>query len=129
MCGAGSREEVEEVVLAVASASTQLAKCDVVLLSEDDLRADGLEWKRTEGRTPVADLRETHVSLVSIDYLKLGSIARRVRTAIATDQIAQFRRQEVGELLLAALDEGRLQEEQVGSELNAALRRRRMMRE
>lgn len=127
-CDSGVENQVERVALAMAAAGNRIDKLDVVWIAEGDLAADGQSWEATDGRTPVAELRNRHVDLQRLDYVRLGNVARRVAAAIASEWCLRFSRRRVKMLLVAAVQRGDLDladlaervRDEVGSAVNTA---------
>lgn len=106
-CDAGTSGDVEEAVIAMVAAGDQLDKVDVVWLSDEELQADGLILKDTEGNTPVADLADRHVDVCGLDYGRIGTIAVHVVAAINSKRFRRLTKANVKKLLLTALQQGR----------------------
>ena len=107
-CPTGDRDELEEVALAIAAMGDRPSKLDLVWLKYVELQADGLVLKNTRGDTPVADLADMHVDVCKLDYVRLGTVARRVVAAIAEQRCCRFSATDVKQLLLAAIREKRI---------------------
>lgn len=108
-CHTETNGDVEEAVLAIAAARDRIDKLDIVWLVDDDLRADGQTLRNSDGRTPIKDLTDKHVDVCKLDYIRLGKVACRVVTAIEDNRWCRLRRTHVKELLLRAIEEGRVE--------------------
>lgn len=103
-CGSGSKSEIEEAVLAIAASADKVDKFDIVLLCSDRLENDGHTLEDTKGRTPVADLVDSHVDICKLDYYRLGLIANCVLDAVNDGQHQRFTKNEVQNLLINAVN-------------------------
>jgi len=105
-CGNAAAAEVERVALAMAAAGDRIDRLDLVWIAEEHLAADGQAYEDTDGLTPVAGLRNHHVDLHRLDYVRLGSVAKRVAAAIESERCVRFTRARVKRLLVAAVRRG-----------------------
>ena len=111
-CGDGKKHEVEDVVLAMASAGQRLDKIEVVWVADKVLRdAADQRLKSTNGRTPVADLVNQHVDLHGLDYGRLGATAKCIVAALAKDQYRVLSKKKVKNILIKAIEMKRLKPE------------------
>lgn len=108
-CGAASPEEINEAVLALAAGSERLDKIEVVWVSEEDLRTDGLTLAQTGGRTPVRSMVNQHVDVRELNYGRLGKVALRVLTAMGNGRCRRVAKNKVKGILAAAIATERLQ--------------------
>lgn len=120
-CGTGADDDVNEAALAIAAAGERLDKLDIVWLADGELRADGHNLKDTEGRTPLAGLSERHVDICKLDYVRLGRVAQRVVAAIEAQQWRRLTKARVKELLVAAVQQGRLMPNELADGLRAEI--------
>lgn len=107
-CGMGEQGEIEDAVLAIASAGERLDRVDIVWLTDDDLQADGQTLKNTDGRTPVIELVKRHVDICQLDHDRLGKIARRILTAIEENRYRRLSKKRVTNLLVDAIGQQRI---------------------
>ena len=125
-CGNAAVAEVECVALAMAAAGDRIDRLDLVWIAEENLAADGQAYEDTDGRTPVAGLRKHHVDLLRLDYVRLGSVAKRVASAIESERCVRLTRARVKRLLVAAVKRGDVTTaelaDRVGEEVGDALR-------
>ena len=124
-CGNGTRDEVEEVALALAAASNHVDKLEIVWLSDDSLNADGQEWDETKGRTPVTRLIRRHIDVYFLDYGRLGRIAHRIVAAMQESRYCRLTKKRVASLLATAVRQGEIElaqlEERVQEEVRKSL--------
>lgn len=110
---------VSEVALAIASTWQRKNRCITAWIEREDLTNAGIQLESSSGKTPVLDLRETHVDAIELDGKRLlviaDSIARAVRSTV---QVQQFTVAEVIEILAMGVNTGRLSLE----DLNGSLR-------
>ena len=122
-CGGATESEIEDAALAIAAAGQRIDKIDIVWLDYDILLNDGLEFRDTQGRTAVTDLAQLHVDLCKLDYIRLGRVAHRVRLAIGDQECGRINRPRVKQLLKVALDQGRIDEDQLSEHLQKEIER------
>lgn len=120
-CRTGADDDVREAALAIAAAGERLDKLDIVWLADSELRADGHTLKDTAGRTPVADLSERHVDICKLDYVRLGKVAQRVVAAIEDQRWRRLTKARVKELLVAAVQQGRIIPDELADGLRAGI--------
>ena len=116
-CGAGANEEIEDAALAIAVASERLDRLDIVWLADNELRTDGQSLKDTEGQTPIADLVDRHVDICRLDYSRLGKVAWRVVAAIEDERYRRLTKARVRQLLVTAVEKGRITPEKLADDL------------
>ena len=121
-CSIGEEAEVEEVALAIAAAGERIDKLDIVWFSDDELRADSQQWKKTDGRTPVAELVRRHVDVYRLDYVRLGKVASRIATAIKESRFRRLSKKRVTVLLATAVEQERVKLEDLDSRVHAEVR-------
>ena len=124
-CRSNSRENIEDVALAIAAAGNRVERLDLVWIADDKLQDDGQTWKDTDGRTPVRDLVKQHVDVYRLDCVRLGKIASRIATAIAADGHLRLTKTAVTKLLATAVKQERIDldrlEEKVKAEVQKLL--------
>lgn len=117
-----NKGDVAEIVLAVASVHKRLESVHLVLLDEDELKADGVELKRTRGKIKVEDLKLRHANLVRLDLVKLSAIATRVATQVCADaRCYEFTTGEVLAIVREAIGKGRVNKEDLQPAIANAL--------
>ena len=125
-CGNAAEAEVERVALTMAAAGDRIDRLDLVWIEEEHLAADGQAWQQTDGRTPVEESRSLHVDVIRLDYVRLGSVARRVANAIAGERCVRYTRGRVKKLLVDAVGRGDVAladlADRIGDEVADALR-------
>lgn len=124
----GEAADLAEVALAFASGRNRPDKVEFVLLARAALDRPGLRSARTPGETPVADLRGRHVDLLGLDLLRPVRLARLIAAEVRADRSHPFARRQIGELLAAARDDGRLAPADLDPRLLAELIERRFVR-
>ncbi len=121
-CSIGEEAEVEEVALAIAAAGERIDKLDIVWFSDDELRADSQQWKKTDGRTPVAELVRRHVDVYRLDYVRLGKVASRIATAIKESRFRRLSKKRVTDLLATAVEQERVKLDDLDSRVHTEVR-------
>lgn len=109
-------DDIAEAALAVASNFSEADTFDLILLSLDDLDHEGFCVTYTDGVTPIADLRGRHVD---IRDLTIGALYHIAMTYVfpnipCRSKCKRFRKGEVLRLLTNAVQQGRLNIEQLG---------------
>lgn len=113
--------EIEDVVLAIAAAGERLDRLAMVWVMENEFQADGQCLKESPGRTPVTDLVDRHVDICRLDCSRLGKVAQLVATAIESNQCHVFPKGRVKELLIEAVNKGRVAPEQLADRLRSEI--------
>ena len=105
-------EEAAEVTgraaLAMGAAAERLDRIDLVWLAEEELRGDGQAFRLSGGRTPVADLADSHVDLVRLDATRLVRLAQRVADAVAAGRALRISAPAMRKLLADAIANNRV---------------------
>ena len=109
-CGTGlaDEENIQAVVIAIASANPSWGKLDIVWLHVENLQQDAQMWECVEGESPIKDLNDRHIHAIQLNYGRLGNLAERIVNAINADQIRRFDKDEIVKLLGQAVNQGRL---------------------
>ena len=122
-CGDADAPELEDVVLALATAKDRLDKVDLAWVSNTQLEALDLEWEFSEGRTAVVGIKNLHVTLKGLDRPKRAAFARVVKTSIDQGRWKRYRKHNVREIVLRALNSGRFTHRDVDERLADELSR------
>jgi len=122
-CGDGDPTALDEAALAIAAGCERVDKLELVWFPDDQLRKDGQQLELTSGRTPVAELARRHVDATSLDYVRLGNIARHVADAIDLDRYRRLSKRRVTSLLVAAVHRGTLDVEALHPKVQDAVGR------
>ena len=107
-CPTDAVDGVEEAALAIAAAGERVDKLDIVWLDDQELQDDGQTLRNSEGRTPVTRLADLHVEVSRLDYVRLGSVARRIVAAIEANKYRRLTRRRVKELIAEAVEQGHI---------------------
>ena len=107
-CPSGTDVELEDVVLAIATAREKVEKVEIVWLDDEDLRTDGQTLINSDGRTPVAELVSQHVDVCYLDYNRLGKVAHRVVSAFDEGRFCRLTRARILVLLASAVRKSRV---------------------
>lgn len=117
-CELPPNDGIRAVVLALATGADRIDRMDLVWVEEDTFRANGIALNPSEGRTPVASLRDQHVDLIRLDLGRLTKVATLLAQALAQNQQRRFTRKEVIEIVVEAIRHDLLS----ASELDAKVR-------
>jgi hypothetical protein len=125
---APNRQDVAEIGLAVGCTLRIIETIDIVLLPQEELAAIGVEMKRSEGETPVQDLRSRHVDLVHLGLDRFAAIARMLAPRVRSDSVFIFRftKKELTGLILTAIAAKRVSKADLHQDLQKALDRAAM---
>ena len=107
-CPTDESKDIEEAALAIAAARQHVDKLEIVWLDREDLMADGQTMKQTRGHTSVLDLVFLHVDVSRLDNVRLGRVAHRVLAALESNRYHRLTRARVKELIVAAIEKGRI---------------------
>ena len=103
-----SETDIDEAVLAIVSGQDHLDTIDVVLMSPDYLKKQGIDYKRTNGSTPVDDLVEKHIDLSNLTYKSLGIVAYHIVDKINDQKVKRYTIRQLKEILNQAISQNRL---------------------
>jgi len=118
-CPTEAHSDIESTALAIAAAGQELDKMDIVWLPDIELLTDGQTLQDTDGRTPVADLVKRHMDICHLDYVRLGKVAERILAAIENKRCCRLKKARVKELLVAAIQQGRIDPDQLQERLRS----------
>ena len=121
-CPTDAETDLEAAALALAAGRDSLDKLEFIWFTYDDLRNDGLTANSTRGRTPVRDLRDLHVDVEQLDYVRLGTLARKVVAALDADRYCRFSKAGVKRLIVNALDQDRIDLDAISTNLLGEVR-------
>lgn len=99
--------QIDDAILALASARDRLDKIEVVWVNAKELAAVA-QLTPTKGKTCVVDLVSRHVDLCHLDYIRLGKVADRITAAVVKKQYRRLSKTEVKTLIVKAISDGRL---------------------
>lgn len=120
-CGDASAQELEDVVLALATARDRLDKVDLCWIAEEQIASCGIERKFRDGRTPVTAVRALHVTLKGLDQQNLLLLARELKTAVDAGRLRRYIKSEVRLIVVDAMESGRFDLSDVHKRLAAEL--------
>lgn len=120
-CGGDGTPDVENVALAIAAAADRIEKVDVVWLAAEQLIEDRQTIEGCPGRTPVADLADSHVDLRRLDLVRLGQLANRVAEALKEGRCQRVTKAQVKSLLMSAVLQNRIDPEQLSQNIRKDL--------
>ena len=106
-----SEEQIDQAALAMVASGDNLETFDVVPLSPTHLKDKGIEIIKNDGKTKVGDLVKTHFVLAGLTYSKLGIIANHIVDMFIGNKVKRYTRDDLRSLLNKAIDDGRLNKE------------------
>ena len=128
-CPTETTQDLEKAVLAIAATRNRVEKLEIVWLTDDDLRNDCQTLANTEGDTPVSELKELHVDVCRLDYVRLGKVASRIATALENCRWRRITKGRVKKLLVEAVKQKRVEladlQESIQAEVQKSLKARK----
>jgi len=121
-CKSGSRENIEEVALAIAAAGNYIERLDLVWIADEKFQEDGQTWKYSEGRTPLEDFAKHHVDVYRLDYVRLGKIASQITAAINAGKHLRLTKGSLTKLLVTAVKQGRIDLDRLEEKIKTEIR-------
>ena len=121
-CSSGENDELDEPALAIAAAKDHIEVIDLFWIPQKALSEENLTMQETTGKTPVKDLENRHVDVVSLDYKQLGKVARHAAAAIKNQRCRRITRKEVKNLLIVAVHQQRVRLDDLKEHVRAKLR-------
>lgn len=121
-CRTETDGDVEKAVLAIAAAGRRVDKIDMIWLADGELRKDNQMLENTEAKTPAKGVDDIHFDVCRLDYVRLGKIARCVVNAIRQKRYRRFTRKHVERLLATAVEQGRIDFDELDDGIKKALR-------
>jgi hypothetical protein len=111
-----SREDVEEIALALASGMEKIEGIHIVLLKKKLLDNGNFSIESSPGRTPIVDLCNRHIDITKLTMIKICKIAEHVKSAlIVVSQFYQFTRAQIKEILCKAIKNDRIKIDMLGN--------------
>ena len=108
-CNTDTNRDVEDAALAIAAAGERVDRLDIVWVPGDQLVSDGQTLIDSRGRTPVSEMVDQHVDVCRLDYVRLGSLARCVVSAIENRRCQRLTKGRIKKLLSTAVKQGRIE--------------------
>src|SRR5690606_20741297 len=114
-CGGADESELREAALALSAYGDGLDKMKFVWLVRVDVARSGVAVNLSpyHAHTPVEAEKKRQVDFTRLDLERLSRIARLMRDAIASDNWKRFGKNDVLNVLVKAVREGRLKTEQL----------------
>jgi hypothetical protein len=113
---------LDEVALAIAGGRDNVDKLDLVWLSLGEIEKVGLSVADSEGRTPIEDLKGTHIDVVSLDVRRFCALAEMIGAAVQQRRFARRTEGEVRQLLARAVLEKRVTPDALAEGIRTGLR-------
>lgn len=118
-------DELEQAVLALASAGDKAVTYNVLSIPEEMMEKYNLELKETDGNTPVRELAKTHRDVVNVTYAGLGRFAQVIMEALEADKLHTITKKQVKNLIVTAYKAGKIDKDKLKDrmreEIEAAL--------
>lgn len=106
-CASAGDDDLASAMLALAAAEQgSLENVDLLWLPVPRIESAGLAIRSTAGATPIQRLVATHRDVVISDYAGLGVIAGIFADAFRQNQCVRFRREQICQMLVHAVDAG-----------------------
>ncbi len=104
-----SEDEIENAVLAISSGQTHLETFDIVILSSEHLKQNGIKFMPTEGETAAKIPKEDmHFDMIDLTYEKLGIIAYHIVEKFKEKKVFRYTKGKLKDILINANNEKRL---------------------
>ncbi|MBS1774732.1 MAG: hypothetical protein JSS64_00440 [Bacteroidetes bacterium] len=114
-------EQLGDAILALITGGqqTKLSTLHYVLIREDVLLERGLNLAESEGDTRVESLKNNHRDIANLTYNRLGIVKNIILDCLAedTNKEAFFTRAKLKVLLKKAIDDGKVNKEDLNKEL------------
>lgn len=111
-------EDVEEVVLALATAMQRFETLDILLLDRRELLKKGFSLEQTYGRTAVEDLRNRHSDIIKLSTTKVCRLAEHVALKVRKDlDCYRFTKRQVSKIVCRAIQRKRVSLESLDERL------------
>lgn len=95
-------------LLAIAMMGQRADTFHAVVVTTEELDQLEIAWARTAGRTPVTDLRNTHVDAACLRMTTIMRLARLIATKVRGDEVVTVTRKQVVDLIAAGVRAGRV---------------------
>jgi hypothetical protein len=109
--------QIDEAVLAIVSAQDHLDAIDVVWVKLNQLEEYEISMRDAPGRTPIADLVDSHVNIVNLTYRSLGKVAYCIVECFSDNNVRRYTRATLKRLLQKAIESGRLEVKRIAPSL------------
>jgi len=101
--------EVSKVAVALAGGLERPDRIDIAWVEKQLVESIGIKFEKTEGDTPVTDLKGLHLDAISLDLSRMEKLARILAEVIRNDgNHRRLTKEDILELLSQAVQEGRL---------------------
>ncbi len=121
-CGCANDAELDDVVLALASALDHVSTVDIVWFHKSELQSACLQYKKTDGNTNVTELKGKHIDVYELDYTRLGKVAHFIPAAKKNNQYRRYKKEKVIRLLSEAVKKERVQINALGEGVKKKVR-------
>jgi hypothetical protein len=118
-----SEENLDDVVLALASMWDRLSVVDLAWTEISSLKALGIQLQETPGDTLVTDLKDSHVDIMNLDLQRISDLARLFACKIRQEKKhKRFSKSAVKKLITDAVEAKRLPRDDLKEDIRAAIK-------
>lgn len=111
-------DNLEDTVLAMmANDNARLERIDILYMNS----LKNLETMKTEGNTKVKELIDKHIDLVNLNYKSIGEAAKLFLTAYKEKSYKSYKKTEIKNILLRAIQENKIKLEEFNDNVQKAL--------
>ncbi|MEK7395812.1 MAG: hypothetical protein AAB116_02635 [Candidatus Poribacteria bacterium] len=119
-----SETDIDEAVLAIISGPKYghpFETIDIVLMSPNYLKEQGINCRRTNGSTLVDDLVEKHIDISNLTYKSLGMVAYHIVEKIKDEKVVRRTKAKLMEILNQAISRNRLNPDRLTDSIRETL--------
>jgi hypothetical protein len=115
--------DLDRVAVAMAGGWQRPDKMDIAWLERSLLESKGVKFEKTQGVTPLVDLKDLHVDAISLDLSRFEQLYHLLANSIRKDnKCKRYTKTEIVELLCKAVREGRLSVNDLDEKLRERLK-------
>lgn len=99
-------EDIEKIILALASNVDNISSMDIVKIKDEDIKT--MNKDDSIGITPVEFINDKHTDLTDINYESLGILIEGILNGLKNDCVVHKTKKEIKNILVNALKSGEL---------------------
>ncbi len=99
-------DQINDAILAIASAGTNLDKVDVVIIPKETMSE--FQLISSEVVNPYSNFEKNHRDVINLTYTKMRPVADIICSAIVKNEYRQFTRANVKKLIQEAIDQRKI---------------------
>ncbi len=103
-----TEDEFPDAVLAIVATAEHLETMHFVMLCGEELHARGLQTECSPSGPPVRGMEDRHYDIVDLTYSTLGEVASIILRIVKENRVERRTKRELRELLISAVEQGRL---------------------